>query len=199
MTEYTTNLMIYLNEYYFVIRRCGDAAIGNPEYGGGFDTVIEHFSVDVDVLENMVLNSTAARLCTKRPLLVKTATDDQLYWLDFDFDAHILLASSVLRKFRTCSQCGVDLCKSMGVTIVDDDFITSRTVAETGFSCARYPGGRMVRGAIGGGERAVFFQRKIGIEAVYRVEAEGSGCSAKCPGAVCLNVSIVYILIMLYD
>ena len=174
------------------ITRCGSAAVSQPAaYGGGFDTVVVGSSEDVCVAGNTVVNSTAARHCTKRPRLVKTATAPAVYWLDFEFHDHVDIASNVLRKLGSCDRCGVNLCSQMGVAVVDDAFIASRVVAAEEFSCAvHFPGGRMLRAAIDDEDKEaeVFFQRSTAELSVHRVDMSPSGDCAACPGAVCLNV-----------
>ena len=143
----------------------------------------------------VMTNSTASRLCTKRPQLVKTEANNSVYWLDFGWKAtgHAEIMSRTLHRLDSCEACGDNLRQRMGVVVVPDSFVAERTVSARVFSCAMLPTARVLRAtrtAAGPMATMFFFQPRASELLVHNI----TDCNA-CPGAPCItaiNVSSTY-------
>lgn len=167
------------------ITTCGseDAA------AGGLAGLVVQVGGDADIVydgnTNVVINQTSARLCTKRPALIRSANSSRVYFIDFRYEAKAVeIAARTLHPLFTCMQCGVNVCESMGVSVVSDSFLAARVVGSR-FACAMLPGPRVIR-CPGSGE--MFFQPSPGSPAVYTVIPE---VCAQCPGVPCANETVV--------
>ena len=162
-----------------------------------------------DQATNVVINVTNdSRLCTKRPQLIKTRTSPKIFYVAFRFEAAVEIVAATLHPLNDCTACGVDVCQTMELGIVEDSFVTDKVVG-TPFNCAMLPGPRLLqytsaqsrlnnssssnggsRGGSSGGvsERegnGLLFQPNPGSLEVFKVAAET--CD-ECPGSLCLNV-----------
>lgn len=152
------------------------------------------------------------RLCSKRPQLVKTSTSSKYLYVAFRFEAAIELVAATLHPLHSCMACGVNVCQTMELGIVDDSFIQTKVVGSP-FNCSMLPGPRLLQytsvlsssinrssssngsgGGVGGGggggsERedgtGLLFQPNLGSLEVFKVAAET--CD-DCPGSLCANV-----------
>jgi len=128
------------------------------------------------VKDNMITNSSDARVCTKRSQLIKTASSSKVFFVPIDFGD---VVSPVLHMVGACIACGTNLCQGMGVTVVDDSVISSRIIGSH-FDCSMHAGGRMVRN---NSEVDVFFQPSWDAPTIYPVET----CN-QCNGDICARV-----------
>ena len=91
--------------------RCGREDVASwgtwEQWAGGVD------NTDVSIApDNMVMNSSSARLCSKRAQLVTSTRSEEtsVYFLSYRFEAYVERASIVLHKLSSCMQCGEHLC-----------------------------------------------------------------------------------------